>query len=206
MCSTIYIVPDDSAASAQQPESASEPRWYMKTPEGQVYGPVDQDVLQRWSSEGRISADCELRTDQASWRPAGEYLGSLPAGRTGGATASASSSSVNPFADQDSPAVWASVPDGFRPATSPGSQVPHRGVLILVLGILGWAFSCVPLGVIAWVMGNSDLWEMECGRMDQTGRGLTQAGRILGMVQTLLCLVVFLVGIFVVVFIGLVSA
>jgi hypothetical protein len=76
----------------------------------------------------------------------------------------------------------------------------------LVLGILGWAFSCVPLGVVAWVMGNSDLWEMECGRMDQTGRGLTQAGRILGMVQTLVCLAVFLVGIFVVVFIGLVSA
>jgi len=35
---------------------------------------------------------------------------------------------------------------------------PHRGVLILVLGILG-IVCCFILGIIAWVMGNNDLKE-----------------------------------------------
>jgi len=51
---------------------------------------------------------------------------------------------------------------------------PHRGSVILVLGI------------IAWVMGNGDLREMDAGRMDPSGRGLTDAGRILGMTNVIL--------------------
>jgi FtsH-binding integral membrane protein len=39
-------------------------------------------------------------------------------------------------------------------------------------------------GVAAWVMGNSDLEEMNRGYMDPTGRDLTTTGRILGMVAT----------------------
>jgi hypothetical protein len=174
VCGTIYIVPGESAASAGQPVFAPEPQWSMKTPEGRVYGPVTEDQLQRWWSEGRVTADCELRCGQASWRPASERFGSVPV-----------------------------TPSGLH---TPSYETPHRGILILVLGILGWALSCVPLGVVAWVMGNSDLWEMECGRMDQAGRGLTQAGRIMGMIQTLLCLLVVLGGVVVIVILGLLSA
>ncbi len=39
---------------------------------------------------------------------------------------------------------------------------PHRGVVILVLGILGLV-ACVICGIIAWVMGNTDLREMREG-------------------------------------------
>lgn len=58
----------------------------------------------------------------------------------------------------------------------------HRGVLILVLGILGLTI-CFPLGIAAWVMGNTDLAQMDSGRMDPEGRGMTQAGRICGMIS-----------------------
>jgi hypothetical protein len=61
----------------------------------------------------------------------------------------------------------------------------HRGVLILVFGILGLVL-CPFFGVAAWVMGNNDLLEMATGRMDPTGRDLTKAGRICGMVGTAL--------------------
>ena len=62
---------------------------------------------------------------------------------------------------------------------------PHRGVLILVLGILG-IVCCFICGIIAWVMGNGDLREMDAGRMDPSGRGLTQAGKICGMISVIL--------------------
>lgn len=65
---------------------------------------------------------------------------------------------------------------------------PHRGVLILVFGILSFVV-CPFFGIAAWVMGNTDLREMAAGRMDRSGRDLTQAGRICGIVGTLLILI-----------------
>ncbi len=73
-------------------------------------------------------------------------------------------------------------------------QKPHRGVLILVFGILSWVV-CLIFGILAWVWGNTDLKEMDAGRMDPSGRGLTQAGRIVGMVSVLLTVVGMLVGV-----------
>jgi hypothetical protein len=70
---------------------------------------------------------------------------------------------------------------------------PHRGTLILVLGILGLVV-CGPLGIAAWVMGSGDLKEMDAGKMDPAGRGTTQAGKICGIIGTILfvlALVVF---------------
>ena len=64
--------------------------------------------------------------------------------------------------------------------TGTGLQ-PHRGTIVLVLGILGLVV-CPICGIIAWVMGNTDLREMEAGRMDPSGQGLTKAGKICGMI------------------------
>lgn len=111
----------------------------------------------------------------------------------------------NPFADQEDDPPWANATTGPFAPTISGNQVPHRGVLILILGVLGWAFGCFLVGAFAWVMGNADLREMEQGRMDPSGRGLTQAGRILGMIQTLLTLMAFMVAIVVVVLAALMS-
>jgi hypothetical protein len=58
---------------------------------------------------------------------------------------------------------------------------PHRGVLILVLGILSLV-SCGLLGPVAWAMGHADLAAIREGRMDPEGRGQTEAGRILGII------------------------
>lgn len=70
----------------------------------------------------------------------------------------------------------------------------HRGALILVLGILGIVI-CQPIGIAAWVMGNSDLEEMDKGSMDPEGRGLTQAGKICGIISVIfMVLSVLLIG------------
>jgi hypothetical protein len=62
---------------------------------------------------------------------------------------------------------------------------PHRGTLILVLGILGLVI-CGPLGIAAWIMGNGDLKQIDAGAMDSSGRSLTNAGRICGIIATIL--------------------
>lgn len=74
----------------------------------------------------------------------------------------------------------------------PVTQQPlrsHRGVLILVLGILS-IVCCFICGIIAWVLANGDLKEMAAGRMDPSGRGLTQTGKICGIVGIALQIVV----------------
>lgn len=75
---------------------------------------------------------------------------------------------------------------------------PHRGAAILTLGILSlvmmfpmmlcgpFGLFAAPLGIVAWIMGGNDLAEMRRGGMDRSGEGLTQAGRILGIVSTVL--------------------
>lgn len=65
------------------------------------------------------------------------------------------------------------------------SLKPHRGGLILAFGILGWTV-CLIFGILAAVMGNEDLKEMEAGRMDPSGHGMTQAGKIIGLIQCVL--------------------
>ena len=79
---------------------------------------------------------------------------------------------------------------------------PHRGTLILVLGILGLVI-CGPLGIVAWVMGSGDLKEIDAGTMDPAGRGTTQAGKICGIIATILMIIGVIVGILIVALAGL---
>jgi hypothetical protein len=72
-----------------------------------------------------------------------------------------------------------------------GNLAPHRGGLILAFGLIGFLL-CLPFGIAAWVMGNNDLREMAAGRMDRAGEGLTQAGKIIGIVTCCLALLMFL--------------
>ena len=65
--------------------------------------------------------------------------------------------------------------------TAPGGLEPHRGTLILVLGILSLvlcAFTAIP----AWIMGKGDLEKIQAGQMDPEGQGMTKAGMICGMI------------------------
>lgn len=66
----------------------------------------------------------------------------------------------------------------------------HRGGAVLTLGILsivlGWWCLGLILGPIAWAMGNKDLAAMRAGRLDPDGESLTNAGRICGIIGTIL--------------------
>jgi hypothetical protein len=60
--------------------------------------------------------------------------------------------------------------------------------LILALGILG-LLCCGFFGPFAWIMGHNDLQAMRAGRMDPEGEATTTAGRILGIIGTILLVI-----------------
>jgi predicted Zn finger-like uncharacterized protein len=91
----------------------------------------------------------------------------------------------------------------YDPSLDRARLQPHRGTMILVFGILSLV-ACSIFGPIAWVMGSNDLAEMRAGRMDPEGRSTTEAGRICGMIASILLIIglVFMCGLFLLVGIG----
>lgn len=72
--------------------------------------------------------------------------------------------------------------------SQPTMRKPHRAGTILALGIIG-LFVCGPLCLAAWVMGGSDLREMDAGIMDNSGRSTTSSGHSLGILGTVLWII-----------------
>ncbi|MFT5300836.1 MAG: phage FluMu protein Com [Mariniblastus sp.] len=76
------------------------------------------------------------------------------------------------------------------PGRMQGYATPHRGGLVLALGIASICCNVMGVpGVMAWIFGRNDLKAMDAGLMDPEGRGLTQTGMIIGMVMSILALI-----------------
>lgn len=174
-CQTVYTVPQRNigmaltlAAPGELPDS-----WQMKTPEGLVYGPVTRQELDHWCRQGRITPRCQvLREREEHWRWAGELYPDLLQ-----AAATMTPASVPP--------VTAYAPMPLAPGSAYYPKA-HRGVLILVLGLLGYVSMCFIVSIFAVVLGLQDLADMRAGRMDPEGRAMT----IIGIVLAALWLVV----------------
>ena len=199
VCETIYTVPSSSALFTPPPATPPATReplpsdeafpswkpsaaptigdaWFLKASNGQVYGPVPRATLDRWYDEGRVDQKCLVRSSpEARWQPAEDIYPALARAKRAWTTTSAGSSAVPPV--------------GSHTGGEVHYRAPHRGVVILVLGILAWSCSCPLFGIPAWVMGSHDLREMRAGRMDRSGESLTQIGRILGMVNVIIALI-----------------
>jgi hypothetical protein len=69
---------------------------------------------------------------------------------------------------------------------------PHRGPLIMVLGIVSLVMLGflpplgIPFGIAAWVMGRGDLKKIRAGVIDPDGESKTNAGRLCGLVGTII--------------------
>jgi hypothetical protein len=67
-----------------------------------------------------------------------------------------------------------------------GGAVDHpKGITILVLGILS-IVCCSPLGIVALIMGNNALKEIDAQPGRYSNRQIVQIGRILGIVGIVL--------------------
>ena len=49
---------------------AEHAEWYVKTDDGNVYGPADLPTLQKWAREGRVEPTSFTSADRMKWTPA----------------------------------------------------------------------------------------------------------------------------------------
>jgi len=183
-CQAVVPVPAKSLLDQGDPQA----QWHVRTSDQATYGPISKLELDSWVAEGRLNADSQIRRDgDSQWQNADVIYPILSGTRP--------NTSANPFSDTASTASgnpYASPQAGGLPTSIGGARhytQPHRGGLILALGIIGFmtgACTCLIPGICAWYMGNDDLHAMRTGRMDPNGHGLTMAGMILGIVATIL--------------------
>lgn len=84
---------------------------------------------------------------------------------------------------------------GYAPSGFGGYPVQRehpQGTTILVLGIMS-IVCCGLLGPVAWIMGNTAIKEIDASPGAYSNRGNVQAGRIIGIVASVL-LIVSIVG------------
>lgn len=133
-------------------------QWYCNIG-GKQYGPVSEEELRAWVAQNRVRpVDYVWREGMENWVQSGAAPELLSPGS----------------------------PVGYGAASMPGTAVaPHRGGAILALGILGICV-CFICGIIAWAMANGDLREMAAGQMDRSGEETVKAGKICGIIGTIL--------------------
>jgi tetratricopeptide (TPR) repeat protein len=70
-----------------------------------------------------------------------------------------------------------------RPADrEPAKLAPHRGGIILTLGLLSLFCCCFPSGLFALGLGSRDLERMNRGEMNPEGKGMSIAGMVLSVI------------------------
>jgi hypothetical protein len=86
-----------------------------------------------------------------------------------------------------------SAPSPYAPAPQVGrsdysAPAPAvNGTLILALGLVGLLTACAPCGIAAWIMGNGAMATLDqYPNSDQSQRGTVNAGRIVGIISTIL--------------------
>lgn len=85
----------------------------------------------------------------------------------------------------------------MNPYAPGGYSMPSRSSTILTLGILGLVV-CGIMGPIAWAMGSEELRRIDEGLTDPTQRGTVVAGKVCGIIATILMCVslLFIVWVF----------
>ena len=91
--------------------------------------------------------------------------------------------------DQATPALFCAAPPEPTCDNRIMTQSPYpeasQATTVLVLGILGIVI-CEVLGPFAWSMGNKEMQAIDAGRRPPENRGTANAGKILGIVSTVL--------------------
>ncbi|MDP6795943.1 MAG: GYF domain-containing protein [Verrucomicrobiota bacterium] len=143
-------------------------KYFFKALDENEYGPFGEAEIRDLLQQGRMNQNSQMRAvDSEEWRPLNDYPELM--------ALLAPSSSVPP-SSASSPSPSQAVATHFA---------PHRGALILTFGILSIVCTCFPFGIAAWIMGNNDMQQIESGMMDPSGKGITNAGKICGIIGTI---------------------
>lgn len=138
--------------------------YYVIAHDGNRYGPADIETLQQWVREGRIAPNTTLEDEFTGTQIRASLLPELSH-------------------------LFAAVPPPPADAVRQPSPMPRSGgtpsgeaTAALVFGILG-VICCGLLGIPAIILGKQEMDRVNQGLSAVEGRGLAQAGYILGIVS-----------------------
>ncbi len=154
--------------------------FWMRTQGGNEYGPVNREQLRLWFDEGRVGTGYQIRQGETgTWQDA-ERFSETKAPVVG---TDASNKTSNPYSVQPQASF-----SGATPAGEITRQYPKkdRGVFVLVMGILSFAFSCGLFSIIAVVVGYIALGDIKSGLASPNDKSLVQIGFWLGVVNLVL--------------------
>ncbi|MCS6830760.1 MAG: DUF4190 domain-containing protein [bacterium] len=145
--------------------------YYVIAHDGNRYGPADIATLQQWVREGRIAPNTTLEDEFSGTQIRASLLPELS----------------HLFAAMPPPAADAvrQPPPTPRSAGTPSGEATAA----LVFGILG-LICCPVFGIASLILGKQEMNRIEQGLSAVEGRGLAQAGYILGIVS----LVIWILG------------
>lgn len=94
-------MPKPAAKVAPKPEPPKPVMWFMKSEEGEDYGPIARSVLDAWHAEGRLTADCQvLQVGTEQWQWASDLYRDLAAEEPAAASQPASAPATRPAPDE----------------------------------------------------------------------------------------------------------
>lgn len=76
-------------------------------------------------------------------------------------------------------------PPPAPPGSSATGTASTQAITALVLGILG-VLCCHPLAPVAWYLGSTEVGAIRQGRASVAGEGFAMAGKILGIIGTVI--------------------
>ncbi|MEJ5251188.1 MAG: DUF4190 domain-containing protein [Armatimonadota bacterium] len=138
--------------------------YYVIAHDGNRYGPADIATLQQWVREGRIAPNTTLEDE---------------------VTGTQIRASLLPELSHLFPQGAAPPPPQAPPVPMAGGGPSSQATTALVLGILGLVFGwmcCGLLSIPAIIVGKQEMNRIDQGLSPIEGRGLAQAGYILGII------------------------
>lgn len=161
-------MPSDApnAEHSPRPRDPQRPQFYLRVPEGKVFGPVTLVELDLWVQQGRLDSECEIRPVESNlWQKAGRRypILNLPEAIGAGCPFQANSG-------LDAPNSY---------------YLSHRGGLVLLLAVLGVVGFCPIFSLAAWAMAYTDLEHMSARRMNPHARTMVLWAYYLGMLTTI---------------------
>ncbi|AMV35553.1 hypothetical protein VN12_25905 [Pirellula sp. SH-Sr6A] len=183
--------------SADSTIEQMEPTFWVKVPDGNVYGPVDARTLLSWAEQGRVNSTCEVNPNGSQlwlnfsvWRMQHSALSKLNNPLAGSSQAGSPNLFGDSFAAQPLPA-------NQKPTTSSG-----QGLLVLSLGLISWFLCPTILGapicsIITLILATNELKRIAEGRSPRSDRVMVLIGMWLAignMVLSAFFVLLFFVG------------
>ena len=163
----------------------AEKLYYIRIPNGQIYGPSNAATLKDWASQGRLNSTCDVRLSNVDiWISYSAWLIQQN---------DRSVASTNPNSASATRNIYG---DNFGGVATPMNQTPSKpsglGIVICCLGVASW-FLCISFvgapicAAVTVFMAVAELKKIAEGRSPREERALVHIGLWLSVANLVAC-------------------